>query len=195
MIVEYCCGFPIAFIFYGLLSRQWEGYYKRPCLKFFHWMALAFISTIIPHGDFLLHLGYRQKGFQQRTLEEPFPDGFEFTKEKYEYQGYLPSKTLGGFNTFFALGYYRCALSLIRTCLVLSFFYDNTFFIDQRAVSLIPMVLYAYISFNFAMLLKCLFENTGILSLIDCGDCFDRCQQKRRAYKRAYREENNYEII
>jgi hypothetical protein len=148
-------------------------------------MTLALLSTIIPHGDFLLHLGYRQRGFKSKALEEPFPDGFEFTKEKFEYQGYLPSHTRGGFNTFFALGYYRCALSLIRTVLVLTIMYDNTFSIDPRAFALIPMVLYAYISFNFLMLLKCLFENTGLLGLFDCTGCFDKCciNRKYGSYK------------
>ena len=43
---------------YGILAASWEGYYKHRCLKVAHCLTLILLSVIIPHGDFLLHLGY-----------------------------------------------------------------------------------------------------------------------------------------
>jgi hypothetical protein len=41
------------------------------------------ISIYLPHGEFLLHFGYRQRGYNaNKGVEEPFPDGFEIPKER-----------------------------------------------------------------------------------------------------------------
>lgn len=197
MIVEYSAGAFFAGIGYAILANQWEGYYNHKFLKFLHWLTLTVFSTIIPHGDFLLHLGYRQRGFQTRKLEEPFPDGFELPTEQLEYTGYLPSRTRGGFIVFFILGYFRCVLAIIRTALVITYFEAGSFYfnpIEARALPLVGMVLYAYASFNVLMLLKLLFENTGILKVLDCGSCFSKCCKKDRRYRavgnRNYGEED-----
>lgn len=84
------------------------------------------LSTVIPHGDFLLHLGYRQRGYREKQLEEPFPEAFELPKESHDYRGYLPASAKGGFAYFFSLGYFKCALALVRTALVITFYYNNT---------------------------------------------------------------------
>lgn len=123
--LEYIFGFVCACIGYGILAHSWEGYYGHGFLKFLHCLTLIFLSTILPHGDLLLHLGYRQRGYQAKSLEEPFPDGFEFQKELLDYQGYLPSQARGGFNTFFILGYIRCLLTLIRSICVIIFYYNT----------------------------------------------------------------------
>jgi hypothetical protein len=59
-------------------------------LQFFHYLSLVLFSSLIPHGEFLLHFGYRQRGYNiKKGVEEPFPDGFEIPWEKSDYQGYL----------------------------------------------------------------------------------------------------------
>jgi hypothetical protein len=60
------------------------------------------------------------------------------------------------------MGYIRCFLTLLRSGMVLVFFYNSLFFLDPvtgRMMPIIMAIIYAYASFNFLMLLKCLFEN------------------------------------
>ena len=94
-----------------MLALKWEGYYNHRILQFFHCFALVLISSLIPHGEFLLHFGYRQRGYNtKKGVEEPFPDGFEIPLEVSDFQGYLTQQTRGGFFFFFILGYIRCFL-------------------------------------------------------------------------------------
>ena len=60
--VEIIVGFIISLIGYGKLVKSWEGYHDHRVLQFIHYITIVIVSTIIPHGDFLLHLGYSHKG-------------------------------------------------------------------------------------------------------------------------------------
>ena len=80
-------SFVVASIGYSILGAGWEGYYGRRFLQIFHIIALSLFSTIVPHGDFLLHMGYRQRGYLEKGngAEELFPDGFELPKDYMDY--------------------------------------------------------------------------------------------------------------
>ena len=183
---EFSAGILASSIGYGVLAHKWEGYYNHRFLQTLHCLTLIILSTVIPHGDFLLHLGYRQRGYLPKALEEPFPDGFELQKEFSDYQGYLPSKARGGFNTFFILGYFRCLLVMIRVGLTIGFFYNTDYFWfdteEWRCIPLVIAILYAYASFNLLMLLKLFFEN---ISMPGCN-CLESYFRKRAAKKRNY---------
>lgn len=127
-MIEYAGGFLFAAIGYALLARQWEGYHGHRFLHFLHYITLVFLSTILPHGDFLLHMGYRQRGYMTKALEEPFPDGFEFPRESVDLMGYLPRASRGGFLYFFGLGYLRCGLTLIRMGMSIGFVFGTSFY-------------------------------------------------------------------
>lgn len=140
------------------------------------------VSSFWPYGDFLLHMGYRQRGYQVKQLEEPFPDGFEIPKDHCDYQGYLPRSTRGGFVYFFTIGYAKCALTCLRVSLMIIYMYNVTFDftpLQFRALPLIFMFQYAYASFCFMMLLKWFFENTT-LRLPSCNCCERLCKKKAR---------------
>jgi uncharacterized membrane protein len=123
--VEYFGAFLNALIFYGILCTEWEGYYNHKGLKMLHYFTLVFLSAILPHGDFLLHFGYRQRGYNKKTgIEEPFPDGFDIPKEAVDYQGYL-RPTKGGFFFFFVAGYSKCFYILLRMAMTLTFYFTN----------------------------------------------------------------------
>jgi hypothetical protein len=188
--LELCGGLLCSLIGYGILASSWEGYFKRGCLKTVHCLTLILLSVIIPHGDFLLHLGYYQRGYQKKGQEEPFPDGFELQKDLKDYQGYLSSSGRGGFNTFFVLGYIRCLFSLIRMVLTISFFSSTGFYLYYDEMRMFPIIMamfISYASFNFLMLLKFLFEN---LTLPRCL-CLEEICRKRKAKKRLYHEQQS----
>ena len=71
-VVEIIIGFIISLIVYGKLVKSWEGYHDHRMLQFIHYFTIVIVSTIIPHGDFLLHLGYSHKGTNKIGIEEPF---------------------------------------------------------------------------------------------------------------------------
>ena len=180
--IEYCLGFLAALVGYGVLANQWEGYYNHKCLKTIHCLALIFLSTIIPHGDFLLHLGYYQRGYQKKGQEETFPDGYELSKKTYDLQGYLSSRSRGGFNTFFMLGYIRCFLAMSRMITTIGSLTSNELCLRYELRVTTPLVLMmfgSYIFFNFLMLLKLLIENNTYF----CLTCIETYRQKRKAKK------------
>ena len=83
---EFPTYFVIAAITYAILALKWEGYYEHRLLQFSHYFVLVLISSIIPHGELLLHFGYRQRGYNtKKGVEEPFPDGFEIPKDLSDY--------------------------------------------------------------------------------------------------------------
>ena len=121
--IEFAMYFVIAAISFAFLALKWEGYYGHRILQFFHYLTLVLFSSSIPHGEFLLHFGYRQRGYNtKKGVEEPFPDGFEIPKELSDYQGYLTHQKRGGFFVYFLLGYIRCILILIRMALIFTCF-------------------------------------------------------------------------
>jgi hypothetical protein len=79
--IELLLGFIANLISYGLLANKWEGYHEHKFLQVFHYFSLCFFSLLIPHGDFLLHMGYNHKGINYNgAIEEPFPSDFEIPK-------------------------------------------------------------------------------------------------------------------
>ena len=83
--IEIFAGLLLSLIGYSELAKSWEGYHGHRVLQFIHYITIVLVSTIIPHGDFLLHLGYFHKGTNKIGIEEPFPDGFEIPKEPNGY--------------------------------------------------------------------------------------------------------------
>lgn len=79
LCLEWVPSFVLHAIFYGILFIKMEGYYKHNGLKTFHYCMYVFIS-LLPHGDFLLHLGYKQIGFSIKGEEESFPVDFELPR-------------------------------------------------------------------------------------------------------------------
>jgi hypothetical protein len=195
-MTEYVLGFVCSAVGYFMLQRQWEGYYGHRFLQFLHYLTMVLFSTIIPYGDFLLHMGYRQRGYHPKPLEEPFPDGFEFPREPADYQGYLPRSTRGGFLVFFTLGYLKCFLTLLRMIVVIVYMNEASYYIsDSNKLPLIFMFIWAYASFCLIMLLKCLFENTQ-LRLPDCSCCDKLCKEKKKkGYDGALRSDEEEDMI
>lgn len=124
--VEIIFGFIISLMGYGKLVKSWEGYHKHRVLQFIHYITIVVVSTIIPHGDFLLHLGYSHKGTNKIGIEEPFLgiDDYKIPKESNRYQGYL-YHTRGGHFYFLTFGYVKCCLILIRMSVILLFYFLN----------------------------------------------------------------------
>jgi len=83
--IEYIIGCLMSIIGYAILAKSWEGYTDHRFYQFIHYITIAIVTSTVPHGDFLLHLGYFHKGSNKRGLEEPFPDGFEIPKEPVSY--------------------------------------------------------------------------------------------------------------
>ena len=79
--LEYGLAFIAAVIGYSVLASTWEGYYGHRFLQTMHVLTMILISTVLPYGDFLLHLGYRQRGYTVKANEEPFPDSFELPRD------------------------------------------------------------------------------------------------------------------
>lgn len=125
--IEIVVGFFMSLIGYFILAKSWEGYFSHRFLQFIHFFTILIVSTVIPHGDFFLHLGYMHKGTNKRGIEEPFPDGLEIPKDQMDYQGYLITPTRGGHFYFLTFGYVKCFLIFIRMSLVLlAYFLEGT---------------------------------------------------------------------
>lgn len=141
-----------------------------------HWASLCFFSLLIPHGDFLLHMGYNHKGINFNcAIEEPFPLDFEIPLAVRGYQGYL-KKTRGGFFYFFLLGYLKSFLIFLRMSLILGYYFtEDTGPIDKMKTiePMILMILMGYTLFNALMVIKGLFENLpmcrGLGKVVCCG--------------------------
>ena len=157
---------------------------------------IVIVSTIIPHGDFLLHLGCFHVGSNKIGIEEPFPDGFEIPKEPNGYQGYL-YHTRGGHFFFLTFGYVKCCLILIRMFVMLLFFFLNgtSFSMNEysRFTPLIVVYLCTYTLFNLLMTGKLLFENTNSNT---CGIADHFCPKKScKKEHESDSEEEEYEGI
>ena len=162
--IEIVVGVLLSIVGYAILAKSWEGYKDHRILHIIHYLSMVIISAVVPHGDFLLHMGYLHKGTNKRGIEEPFPDGFEIPKEPNSYQGYLKQQTRGGHFFLLTFGYVKCGLILIRMSLVLTFYFlqgMENFHMDFRYSPLIFMCLCSYTLFNLLMSVKLLAENTS----------------------------------
>jgi len=165
--IEISIGLLLNILGYFILAQSWEGYYRHRIIQAMHYLSMIFVSTIIPHGDFLLHMGYLHKGYNKANegIEEPFPDGFEIPKEPTAYKGYLKAQTRGGHFFFLSFGYAKCVLILIRMSLVLTFYFlqgPKAFSSLLRYAPIILMCLCSYTLFNLMMTIKFFAENTSI---------------------------------
>lgn len=194
--IELIAGFLLSLIGYGKLVKSWEGYHGHRVLQFIHYITIVIVSTIIPHGDFLLHLGYFHKGTNKIGIEEPFPDGFEIPKEPNGYQGYL-YHTRGGHFYFLTFGYAKCCLILIRMSVMLLFFFLNgsSFALQEysRFTPLIVACLCTYTLFNLLMTGKLLLENTSCS--LSCGLADKCCPKSNKKAHESDSEEDEYEGI
>jgi hypothetical protein len=195
-IFEYCAALLVGLIGYWLLARQWEGYQEHGFLKILHYITIVLISTIIPHGDFLLSLGYKQIGFLNKGVEEKIPDGFEIHSESNNLKGYLSNSTRGGHFYFMLIGHFRCLLILIRQSLLISFYSIALFNfspIAQRSAPLIMMFFAAYAGFCLLMMLKMLLEFIRIPKFKCCEKL---CKKKKsRAYSDLLLRDDDYDNI
>ncbi len=186
-IIEFALYFLIAAVSFALLALKWEGYYQHRCLQFFHYLFLVLFSSLIPHGEFLLHFGYRQRGYNtKKGVEEPFPDGFELPKERLDYQGYLTNSTRGGFFVFFLLGFTRCALILIRMALIFTCYLDQPYNILNSGTHFgLPVMAFfgTYTLINLLMVCRVIMESFNwkrLLCSCGCRAMFDSCCFKKR---------------
>ena len=85
-----------------------------------------FVSTAVPHGDFLLHMGYMQNGTKNviGIPEEPYPGTLELPEECKEFKGYRDRSTRGGHYFFLVLGQFKIFLALIRMIILLIFVFS-----------------------------------------------------------------------
>ena len=202
--------FVIAAVSFALLALKWEGYYSHRLLQFFHYLTLVLFSSIIPHGEFLLHFGYRQRGYNtKKGVEEPFPDGFEIPKELSDYQGYLTRSTRGGFFVFFVLGYVRCILILIRMALIFTCFLQEPYNILESSTHFgLPVIAFfgTYTLINLLMVCKAIMESFNWKRLFCFGGCCSMfgscCLKKKRVASEAsalledeYEDETEGEIL
>jgi hypothetical protein len=193
--IEIIIGFTMSFIGYAMLAKQWEGYFNHRFMQFIHYFTILVVSTIFPHGDFLLHMGYMHKGTNKRGKEEPFPDGFEIPKEQAAYQVYLNTQTRGGHFYFLTFGYIKCVLIFIRMTLILLFYFlegTGTFRNYFKYSSLILMCLICYTLFNLLMAVKFLMENNSCH--VSCN-VFSRCCQRTGDKKAHESDEEDDEVI
>jgi hypothetical protein len=171
-----------------LLALKWEGYYNHRVLQFFHYLTLVLFSSLIPHGEFLLHFGYRQRGYNtKKGVEEPFPDGFEIPKELSDYQGYLTHSTRGGFFVFFVLGYIRCILIIIRMTFIFTCFLEIPFYniLNSGTHFGLPVMAFfgTYTLINLLMVCKAIMETLNWKRLFCSGGCtamFSSCCNKKK---------------
>jgi hypothetical protein len=186
--IEFAMYFVIAAISFAFLALKWEGYYGHRILQFFHYLTLVLFSSSIPHGEFLLHFGYRQRGYNtKKGVEEPFPDGFEIPKELSDYQGYLTHQTRGGFFVFFLLGYIRCILILIRMALIFTCFLQDPYYniLNSGTHFGLPVMAFfgTYTLINLLMVCKAIMESFNWKRLFCFGGCsamFGSCCNKKQ---------------
>ncbi|CDW73946.1 spry domain containing protein [Stylonychia lemnae] len=159
LIVDSCLSFFIRLIAYIFLASMWEGYAHHGLLRFLHVCMILFIS-LIPYGDFLLHLGYRQRGYLQQGSEEPFPDELNLPKGKpQQYQGYF-NVTRGGHFYFLSLGYFKCFTSLIRIVIwIIGLSNYDDLIMNYKDARVVLVLAGGHLLFCVLMLLRVLIDN------------------------------------
>ena len=165
LAVDLGLSFLLRLIAYSILASKWEGYYGKPGLKLLHVKMILIVSQF-PYGDFLLHLGYRQIGYRDSPVLEPYPEDFTLPKHQIAYKGYLGKSTRGGHFYFLLMGYMKCLTQAIRLSIWIAGLVSMFAFFDfVPEAHTVIVILGGHLFLCICLFLKLLIENVNCKSI------------------------------
>jgi hypothetical protein len=112
IVFEFLVSALIRLVVYGYLAYLWDGYGKCNVYRYVHFVTIWIVTSLVPFGDFLIHLGYKHEDKSRLYESEKYPFKLTFKMEAKRYRGYK-KETRGGHFMLIMLGYLRSLTLLL----------------------------------------------------------------------------------